>query len=123
MARAKTVETVASAYDTGALGLAERRAAIDLFRIALYDSEPLVRRVLADSLKHVHDLPRDVVRRIAHDIPDVSAPFLAASPLLGDDELLPLAKSGAAAQRAAIASRPHLSPRIASVLCRRDAVA
>ena len=87
---------------------AERRAAHDLFRIALYDGETVVRRVLAESLKHARDLPRDIVRRLAQDVPEVSAPFLAASPLLGDEDLMPIAKCGATAQRTAIAGRPRL---------------
>jgi uncharacterized protein (DUF2336 family) len=122
-ARAKIIERVASRFSQGAYPPAEHSLALDLFRIALYDSEPLVRRVLAESLKRAGDLPHDMVSRLAQDIPEVSAPFLAASPLLGDDELLPLATGGATVQRAAIACRPRLSPRVANILYRRTAVA
>ena len=122
-ARAKSIEKVATDYVGGAFDLAERHAAHDLFRLALYDAEPLVRRVLAESIKHARDLPRDVVRTLAQDIPEVSAPFLAASPLLGEDELLSIAKAGASVQRAAIACRPSLSERVANVLFGRAAVA
>lgn len=122
-ARAKAVEQVATAYVEGAFEATERQAALDLFRLALYDSEPLVRRVLAESIKHARDLPRDMVRTLSQDIPEVSAPFLAASPLLGDDELLSIATGGATVQRAAIACRPSLSARVANVLFGRAAVA
>jgi uncharacterized protein (DUF2336 family) len=118
-----TVSHLRSIFSQGGYATAERPATLDLIRLALYDGEPLVRRVLAESLKHSHDLPRDVVRRLVQDIPEVSAPFLAASPLLGDDELLALAKSGATAQRAAIACRQRLSPRVATIVCGRAAVA
>ena len=118
--RAKVIERVATAYAEDAYEEAEYRAAQDLFRIALYDGETVVRRVLAESLKHARDLPRDVVRRLAQDVPEVSAPFLAASPLLGDEELMPIAKCGATEQRKAIAGRPRLSKRVATVLHRAE---
>jgi hypothetical protein len=85
-ARAKTIERAATRYVEGSLSAAERQAALDLFRLAVDDGEPLVRRVLAESIKYARDLPRDVVEAIACDVPEVSAPFLAASPLVGDDE-------------------------------------
>ncbi len=86
-ARAKTIERAATRYVEGSLSPAERQAALDLIRLALDDGEPLVRRVLAESVKHARELPRDVVRAIAHDLPEVSAPFLAVSPLVADDDL------------------------------------
>jgi len=86
--RAKTVERVATLYAEGALGGEERAAALDLFRVALYDGEPLVRRVLAESIKRARDLPRDIVRSLARDRPDVSAPFLASSPLVVEEDLI-----------------------------------
>src|SRR5487761_1096370 len=122
-ARAKSIEKIATDYVEGTFDPAERETALDLFRLALYDAEPLVRRVLAETIKHARDLPRDVVRMLVQDIPEVSAPFLAASPLLGDDELLSIAKAGASVQRAAIACRPRLSERVANVLFGRAAVA
>ena len=122
-ARAKTVERVATRYVEGVYDAPGQVAALDLLRLALCDSEPLVRRVLAESIKHARDLPRDLVRTLAHDVPEVSAPFLTASPLLGDDELMAIAIDGASVQRAAIACRPRLSARVANVLYGRAAVA
>jgi uncharacterized protein (DUF2336 family) len=121
--RAKLAERVATRFVDGGLAPDEVQIAIDLFRLALYDGEPLVRRVLAESLKHAPHLPRDIVITIAEDLPEVSAPFLAASPLLGEDELLPLARRGGALQRAAIACRTTLSERLMGVLFGRTAAA
>ena len=123
MARARTVERVATRYADGGLVGLERHAALDLFRMALGDGEPLVRRILAESIKCAPDLPHDIVRTLLQDIPEVSAPFLAASPLLADEDLLAIAKAGATAQRAAIACRPTLSERVARVLFGRTAAA
>ncbi len=121
--RAKTAERAATLYVEGALGEGEREAALDLFRLALYDGEPLVRRVLAESIKHARELPRDIVRTLARDVPEVSAPFLASSPLIADEDLLAIAQGGASVQRAAIARRLSLPSRVARVLFGRAAVA
>jgi uncharacterized protein (DUF2336 family) len=121
--RAKTVERAATLYVDGALDGEGRAAALDLFRLALYDGEPLVRRILAESIKHARELPRDIVRTLARDTPEVSAPFLSASPLIADDDLLAIAQDGASVQRAAIARRLSLPSRVARVLFGRPAVA
>ncbi len=122
-ARAKAIERVATRYVEDALTPEEAAEALDLFRAALYDAEPLVRRVLAESLKRAPALPADIVQALAQDVPEVAAPFLAASPLLGEDELIAIAKGGAGAHRAAIACRPSLSERLAHILFGRAALA
>ena len=121
--RARLVEQAASRFVEGGLAHGERLAALDLFRLALYVAEPLVRRVLAESIKRSRDLPHDIVRALAADIPEVSAPFLAASPLLSEEELLPLVKSGGALRRAAIACRSSLSNRLVEAIFGRTAAA
>ncbi|HUK58700.1 MAG TPA: DUF2336 domain-containing protein [Stellaceae bacterium] len=121
--RAKTVERAATLYVDGALDPDARMAALDLFRLALYDGEPLVRRVLAESIKHARELPRDIVRTLASDAPEVSAPFLASSPLIADEDLLAIAQGGVSAQRAAIARRLTLPSRVARILFGQPAVA
>ena len=111
--RARIVESVATRYVENMFEDGERAAALDLFRLALYDAEPLVRRVLAETIKHASELPRDIVRSIVTDDPEVSAPFLAESPLLSDDDLIAIALLGSRAERAAIARRPRLPPQVA----------
>jgi uncharacterized protein (DUF2336 family) len=106
-ARAKAIERVATRYIEGSLNEAERQTAFEVFRAALYDGEPLVRRVLAESVKRATDLPRDVVLGLARDVPEVAAPFLAATPLLDDEDLGNIARDGSTAHRLAIACRPE----------------
>ncbi len=121
--RAKTIERIATRYAEEAFDAGERAIAHDLFRLARFDAEPLVRRVLAETLKHTAALPRDIVRGIAADIAEVSAPFLACSPLLAEEDLAAIAASGAPAQRAAIARRARLPRRVQHLLQGRMNVA
>lgn len=118
MARARMVEAIATRYLEGALGVAERDIAEELFRLTLFDGEKLVRRVMAEALKHAAELPRDIVLGLAQDVADVATPFLAASPLLGDEDLLDVVVGGATAQRLAVAARRRLSARVAEALSR-----
>lgn len=104
-ARARLVERIASAYVAGDFDALEVRSALEVFRVTLYDGEPLVRRVLAESLKHATALPRDIVLALAHDVADVATPFLVSSVLLDADDLAAIARDRSAAHRLAIACR------------------
>jgi uncharacterized protein (DUF2336 family) len=117
-ARAKLTERVATRYVEEMLDEAERQVALEVFRIALYDGEPVVRRVLAESLKHATDLPRDIVLGLARDLAEVASPFLAASPLLADEDLIAVVATCSTAHRLAVAARRTLSSRVAERLCR-----
>ncbi|HEX9490411.1 MAG TPA: DUF2336 domain-containing protein [Stellaceae bacterium] len=117
-ARAKSLERIGTRFAEGALEEVEWHAVTDAFRIALYDAEPLVRRVLAESVKTASDLPRDVLLALAHDIAAVAAPVLEHSRLLSEDDLLPMVLNGSTANRFAIAGRRLISGRIADALAK-----
>jgi uncharacterized protein (DUF2336 family) len=117
-ARAKSLERLATRFAEGALEEAEWHAVTDAFRIALYDAEPLVRRVLAESVKTARDLPRDVLLALARDIAAVAAPVLEHSRLLSEDELLPIVLDGSTAHRFAMAGRRLISGRVADTLAK-----
>jgi uncharacterized protein (DUF2336 family) len=112
-ARAKSLERLATRFAEGALNEAEWLAVTDAFRIALYDAEPLVRRVLAESIKTAMDLPRDVLLPLAQDIAAVAAPLLEHSRLLSEDDLLPIVVNGSTAHRYAMAGRRLISGQVA----------
>lgn len=114
--RAKSLERLGTRFAEGGLEEAEWHAITDAFRIALYDAEPLVRRVLAESVKSAADLPRDVLLALARDIATVAAPLLEHSRLLSEDDLLPIAVSGSTAHRFAIAARRLISGNISERL-------
>ena len=114
--RAMLIEQVAEGYADGLFTSAQRRAAEDLFRTAVYDGEPLVRSVLADSLKRQGRVPRDIVLTLARDEAQVARPILSHSPLLTDDDLAEIARTGSRSHRLAIAERDALSPALAETL-------
>jgi len=116
--RAMLIEQAAERYAAGGFTPAQRRAAEDLFRIALFDEEPLVRSVLADTLKRLNRVPRDIVVMLARDEAQVARPILQNSPLLTDDELVSIVNPGARSQRLAVAERESLSLRVAEALFR-----
>jgi len=115
--RAMLLEQVAEAYAEGSFTPAQRRQAEDLFRTAVYDSEPLARSVLADALKRMTHLPHDIVLSLARDEAQVARPILRTSPLLEDDDLVEIAREGTRAHRLAIAERDALSAKVAQALC------
>lgn len=114
--RAMLIEQVAEGYADGLFTPAQRRAAEDLFRTAIYDGEALVRSVLADSLKRLGGVPRDVVLTLARDEAQVARPVLSCSPLLSEDDLLAIARAGSRSHRLAIAERDNLSPALSEAL-------
>jgi uncharacterized protein (DUF2336 family) len=115
-ARAKALERLATHFAEERLEEAERHAVTDAFRIALYDAEPLVRRVLAESVKAAPALPRDILLALARDSAAVAAPLLEHSRLLTEDDLLPIVARGTTAHRLAIAARRLISARVADAL-------
>lgn len=115
--RAKLVERLGTRFSAGGLATSEWHAITDAFRVALFDSEPLVRRVLAESIKLANDLPRDILLSLARDTAAVAIPVLEHSAGLSDLDLLPLVERGSPAHRFAIAGRRQLSRRIAEALC------
>ena len=115
--RALLLERVTNAYADGTLTPAQRRQAEDLFRIALYDHEPLARRVLADTLKRMTDVPRDIVLSLTRDEAQVARPILRRSPLLDDDDLVEIARESTRSHRLAIAERISLSAKVVQALC------
>ena len=116
--RAKSLERLATRFVEGGLGMAEWHAITDAFRVALYDGEPLVRRVLAETVKFAADLPRDILLSLAGDSAAVAAPVLEHSPALHEKDLLSIAQRGSKAHRFAIAGRRGVSERVAERLCR-----
>ncbi|HYM33247.1 MAG TPA: DUF2336 domain-containing protein, partial [Candidatus Cybelea sp.] len=89
-----------------------REMTIEALETLAQDQLPRVRAMLADALKSADDVPREIVLRLARDIETiVAAPILEYSPLLNDEDLLEIIRSGAG------------SGRLSAIARRRDVVA
>ncbi len=117
-ARAKCAERLTALYCQDTLDAAERRTAEESFRLLCYDGEILVRRLLAECLKCVPHLPRDIALALASDKSDVAVPFIVESPSLGDRELLAILRDHPGAHRLAIAKRRTIAAPLSDALCR-----
>jgi uncharacterized protein (DUF2336 family) len=114
--RAKAAERLAELYARGTLGLADAQLLEELFRLVRHDPEALVRRVLAESLKHARTLSRDFVLDFVGDRADVAAPLIACSPLLDDGDLLRILRDESLSHGLAVAGRVPLSPLVAEAI-------
>jgi uncharacterized protein (DUF2336 family) len=117
-ARAKQAERLAALYCRGALNAAERDIAEEAFRVLRYDSDILVRRLLAECLKHAPVLPRDIALALATDKAEIAVPFIEDSPVLGEHDLLAILHDHPGPHRHAIARRRDLPERVSDALCR-----
>ena len=82
------------------------------------DSAVRVRAILADEIKHLDCVPRDVALRLAHDVEDlVAAPILEYSPLLSQADLMEIIAGGRVQQiLAAVARRRPLDEDVSDAL-------
>ena len=82
------------------------------------DTAVRVRAILADEIKHLDCIPRDVALRLAHDVDDlVAAPVLEYSPLLSDADLMEIIAGGQVQQvLTAVARRRPLGEEVSDAL-------
>jgi uncharacterized protein (DUF2336 family) len=118
--RAKCAERIARSYCENALDAVARRATEDALRRLCVDTEILVRRLLAETLKAEATLPRDIALALAADKPEVACPFLAESPALDDSDLIAIVRDNPGSHRLAIAGRRNLSGAVSGALCRSE---
>jgi uncharacterized protein (DUF2336 family) len=71
------------------------KMALDILDSLARDQIRDVRSIVSDEIKHAHNVPKNVVRRLAEDAESiVSAPILEYSPLLSDKDLLEIVALG-----------------------------
>ncbi|HEY4124021.1 MAG TPA: DUF2336 domain-containing protein, partial [Rhizomicrobium sp.] len=82
------------------------------------DQLPRVRAILAEEIKSLDCVPKNVIRKLAFDLEAiVSAPILEYSPLLSDTDLMEVIASAKANEAlAAIAKRKFLSANVADAI-------
>jgi uncharacterized protein (DUF2336 family) len=94
-----------------------RNLTIETLECLAQDQLPRVRQMLAEEIKHLDCVPRNVIFMLARDVEIVAAPILEYSPLLSDSDLIDIITT-AQARRAmvAIARRRVLSENVSDAI-------
>ncbi|WBQ14465.1 DUF2336 domain-containing protein [Hyphomonadaceae bacterium BL14] len=108
-ARALAARKVCARYAAPGLSAEERMLGAEIVRVLARDAAELVRRALSVTLQRSPHLPPDVARQLAADVDSIAIPVIAGSPVLTDDDLIDIVRSGAARRQVAVATREHLS--------------
>ncbi len=124
--RAIAAHKLCRVIDRAPLTRQERQSAAQIMQIMADDATEQVRRALAVTLQNSPHLPRDLAVKLAEDIDSIAMPILASSPVLTDDDLIDVVRSGAAVRQMAIAGRKSVSTSVVHVMtkeARESAVA
>ncbi|MBV1901524.1 MAG: DUF2336 domain-containing protein [Kordiimonadaceae bacterium] len=114
--RAAAAAKVATTFSNSSLTEEERTLAESIFRHMLKDAEVRVRHALADSLKDNPEVPHDVAQTLAKDVDAVAMPFIEASIVLTDSDLIELVRTRGSSVQQAVASRESVSAGLADAL-------
>lgn len=114
--RAVTASKIGRKYAGNDLGMSERRIAEDIFHLMVKDVEISVRKALAESVVFAEDMPRSIARALASDVSVIALPFLEASNVLDDDDLIEIVRSKPVTYANAIAGRKKVSARVCDAL-------
>lgn len=107
--RANAVQKLGRNLRTAEMNAAERAFATKLMDRICSDVSALVRRALSVTLQNSRNLPRHVALALIEDIDSIAVPILASSPILTDEDLVEVLRSGAADKIRAIAQRKTIS--------------
>ena len=94
----------------------ELRAAEEVARQLAQDAIELVRRELAEAVASYPFLPRDIALRLAHDIDDVSCPFLEVADVFSEEDWRQLILTVSKMARLSIARRDRITPPMVEAL-------
>lgn len=86
--RVDMTDRIAGAYGENILNDQEIKAAEQIFRLLLRDTEQRVRISLAQHVKASTHIPRDIVMTLARDVEEVALPVLQYSQVLNEKDLL-----------------------------------
>lgn len=92
--------------------------------VAVGDPSPRVRRAIADGVADAPNAPRQLVRLLSQDVDDVALPIALRSPVLSDEDLCDLVRTGRTTLCVAVARRLDL-PAVAAaeIVASNDAAA
>lgn len=116
-ARLAVMHKVAEHYRIQDFSDHELATAEQIFRLMMKDVEVEVRKQLADQVKDMDNVPRDIVMHLAQDEAAVALPVIRMSQVLSDADLVYLVQtSREVAKLEAAAERPKVSERVADAL-------
>lgn len=94
------------------------RMILQVVEVLAKDRLPTIRAVLAEQIKNLPNVPRDIIHDLARDAEAiVSAPILQFSPLLSDDDLIDIVTTGISSEAlVAVSQRQGLSEAVSSAV-------
>jgi len=92
-----------------------------LVQKTLRENELRVRQILAEEIKALDCVPKEVVRRLARDVEKVAAPILEFSPLLSDADLIEILTTAHANCKILRQPQSHHHSRRLRIFCHPDA--
>ncbi len=93
-----------------------------VLEILAQDQVPQIRAIIADEVKHLHNVPMRIIKRLAEDAEiTVAGPILEYSPLLTDEQILQIVTSGLrGGALEAVARRRNISNQISKAVIDQD---
>lgn len=114
--RAILASQVVEQIESVDLSDAERHVANEILRTMAKDAAVLVRQALAESLKTVDGISREIALDLARDVEDVAIPLLESSSVFTDDDLIELVRGGSPEKQVAIAGRDEVGESVSEAL-------
>jgi uncharacterized protein (DUF2336 family) len=114
--RALIAHRLCAQMDEQVLMPEDRARAQEILRVMAVDATAMVRRSLSTTLRSSPLVPRDVARRLARDIEEISVPIINASPAFTDEDLIEILRIGDPIRQLAVARRPFVSEQVSRVI-------
>jgi uncharacterized protein (DUF2336 family) len=116
-ARNDVLQKIAKQYRVRNFSAHELALAEQIFRIMMKDVAITVRAQLADEIKDIDSVPRDIVLHLAQDVSEVALPVIEMSSVLSDADLVYLVEtSHDVTKLEAVTRRPTVSERVSTAL-------
>ncbi len=106
--RSRIAEKIGKGYGSGDFSESEITLANEIFRLLTKDTEIKVRKLIAMELKDAHNVPHDIIMKLAQDHHEVATPVLQYSTVLSEDDLIAIV----------LATREH--PKLRAIASRRS---
>lgn len=115
--RSRIAAKISKGYGHGGFTEAETNLANEIFRLLIRDTEIKVRKLIAEELKDAHNVPHDIIWKLANDHHEVACPVLQYSSVLSESDLITIVTASREHQKLrAIASRNSVSKELSHVL-------